>query len=496
MTSAFISPLRPFHPFHPYQAIHHSISICSTKRSISTFRKSVITMGRTVKTLVIGCGTASGYFAREYLKQRGIAKLDADDLLIIGKEKYAPYERPALSKGFLFADPPARLPGFHVCVGSGGERQPPEWYAEHGVELKLGEEVVGLDSQSKTVTLSNGESITASNAIVLATGAKPIVLSKMPGNSLKGVHYLREYDDGLALYQALKNATGKHVVVIGGGYIGLEVGAAANLMGCKVTLVFPEEHVMPRLFNRDIAHHYETFYKSKGVDLLNNGRLCKAILDDGHGNVRGILMCKDSVETEVACDLVVIGVGAVPNIGLVNGKSEFVMSNGGIQVNEHFETSVAGVYAVGDIASFPQKLYGGQLARLEHVGLARASAAHAAQCILGKKSAFEYLPFFYSRVFSLSWQFYGDSRSSDKVVTVGKFDPKLLTFWFRPVDESGSGKLKVVGVFMESPSNSDVEDMKVIATAMPVFDPKALDGVTNVEEGLKLVVTTISKASH
>lgn len=237
------------------------------------------------------------------------------EVLIVGREAVAPYERPALSKAFLFGEPPARLPGFHTSVGGGGTRQEPAWYAEHGIQLMMSEEVTAVDTKSKTVTTASGTTLTA-EFLILATGAAPVVLSRTPGHDLQGIHYLREVEDGLKLYDDLKAKKGKTCIVIGGGYIGLETAAAATLMGLKVKMIFPEASIMPRLFTPEIADKYETFYAEKGIEIHKDGRLCSEFLGNEDGHVRGVKVKKGEETEEIAGDVVIVGVGARPNTQL------------------------------------------------------------------------------------------------------------------------------------------------------------------------------------
>lgn len=387
-----------------------------------------------------------------------------------------PYERPALSKAVLMKAN-VRLPGFHTCVGGGGERQDGAWYEAKGIETKLGVRVEAVDTKSRTLTTTAGDTVTATDALILATGASPIVLSRLEGAGLKGIHYLRDNAQALGLYEALQGAIGKTVVVVGGGYIGMEVAAAAVTVGCKVKLIFPESHVMTRLFTPEIAEHYEKAYKDRGVEFLNNGRLCKAFLGNDDGHVRAVKFCKDGSDYEVAADLVVVGVGARANTSLYKEKLE-MDGRGGVVVDGSLKTSVNRVYAIGDIATFPVKQYGGRAARMEHVVNARQSAKHAVGAVLGDTSEYDYLPYFYSRVFDLSWKFYGDNTG--ECVVVGDFAPKLFAAWV----SDGT----VNGVFMEAASEEDVAGMQKIARNRPTCEIGALNAAQSADEALKMLL--------
>lgn len=403
------------------------------------------------KYVILGAGNAAGYAARQFVQ---LGDLNPNDLCIVGSEPVHPYERPALSKAVLVKEA-VRLPGFHTCVGSGGDRQPPEWYTENGIVTRLGSPVTAFDPSTKTLTIDGGDTIQATDAVILATGAEPIRLTRTEGHHFKGIHYLRDNDDAVALYDALQANIGKTVMIVGGGYIGMEVAAAAVTVGCKVKMVFPEEHIMPRLFTPEIAAHYEKVYQDKGVVLLNNGRLCKAFLGDSDGNVRGAKICEHGVQDiEEDASLVIVGVGARASTALY--KDALKMDDrGGVIVDSTLKTSADGVYAIGDIATFPLKIYDDRPVRMEHVQNARDSATHAVSAIVtGSSEPYDYLPYFYSRVFHLSWQFFGDNVG--ECIVVGDFDPQLLAIW-----AEADGNVK--GIFMESPSPDDTANMKKVA---------------------------------
>lgn len=406
--------------------------------------------------------------AREFA-ENGI---DKGDLCLIGEEPDLPYERPALSKAVLVNES-VRLPGFHTSVGGGGERQDVQWYASHGIVTKLGDRVVSVDAASRTLETASGDTIQATEALLLATGAAPIQLSMLDGSDLSGIYYLRDNAQAIVLYEALSAAKGKTVIVVGGGYIGLEVAAAAITVGCKVKMIFPEGHVMSRLFTPKIAQHYEKVYSERGVEFLKNGAVCKAFLGDDTGKVRGVRYVINNIEGDVEGDVVVVGVGARANTQLFRDQLK-LDERGGVIVDSQLRTSAPGVYAIGDIATFPLKMYGDRPARMEHVQNARESAKHAVASILGSSASYDYLPYFYSRVFDLSWKFYGDSTG--EVIVVGDFKPKLLAAW---VQDS-----VVQGVFMESASDEDTAAMQNIARIRPKIDVAKLKSGTSAEEAL------------
>jgi len=267
------------------------------------------------KYLILGGGNAAGYAARA-LVAKGVGKSEA---AIVSREEVAPYERPALSKAFLFADPPARLPGFHTCVGGGGDRQAPEWYEENGVDLILNEEIASADLGDKKLTSKAGTEF-GFDKLVIATGCSPIILSKLEGAGLKGIHYLRENADALQLYDSLQAHKGEDVLVIGGGYIGMEVAAAAAIVGCKPKMIFPDSHMMSRLFSASMADKYESFYREKGIEFYKNGYRCEAFVGDEDGNLSGVKVSLDGKEEVIPGKICIVGVGARPNSHLFSDQ--------------------------------------------------------------------------------------------------------------------------------------------------------------------------------
>ncbi|KAG6543879.1 hypothetical protein Mapa_014719 [Marchantia paleacea] len=430
--------------------------------------------------VIIGGGNAAGYAAKAFV-DNGAAE---GKVCIVAKENVAPYERPALTKAYLFPvdKSPARLPGFHTSVGGGGERQTPDWYKEKGIEVLYGTEVTGLDIDKRSLTTSSGDTISY-NKLIIATGCTASRLPEKIGGSLHGVHYIRDVEDADQLVTALQSA--KKVVVIGGGYIGLEVSAAVSAWKLDVTVVFPEQHVMPRLFTPTIAAHYEELYKKNNVKILKEVSVVK-LKSGANGEVVGVELT-DS--TTLDADLVVVGVGARPVVApfLDAGlKSEA----GAIEVDGIFNTSSPGVYAIGDVAAFPLKIYD-RRTRVEHVDHARKSATHCVESLVkGKTEAYDYLPFFYSRVFEAPgserkvwWQFYGDNVGES--VEVGNFDPKYAAFWI----ESG----RVKGVFLESGFAEEFALLPKLARQQPAIDISALKSADSVETALQIAQEALEK---
>ncbi|XVE61522.1 hypothetical protein DITRI_Ditri06bG0047000 [Diplodiscus trichospermus] len=425
---------------------------------------------KSFKYVILGGGVAAGYAAREFAKQG----VQPGELAIISKEAVAPYERPALSKGYLFPEGAARLPGFHVCVGSGGERLLPEWYKEKGIELILSTEIVKVDLPANTLVSAAGETFKY-QVLIVATGSTVIRLTDfgVQGADAKNIFYLREIDDADKLVEAIKAKKNGKAVIVGGGYIGLELGAAMKINNFDVSMVYPEPWCMPRLFTSGIAAFYEGYYANKGIKIIK-GTVAVGFTSDSNGEVKEVKL-KDGRVLEA--DIVVVGVGGRPLTILFKGQVE--EEKGGIKTDAFFKTSVPNVYAVGDVATFPLKLYN-DLRRVEHVDHARKSAEQAVNAIKASEEGksvdeYDYLPYFYSRSFDLAWQFYGDNVGD--TVLFGDNNPqspkpKFGTYWIKDG--------KVVGAFLEGGTAEENQAIAKVAKLQPPVEN--LDALAN--EGL------------
>lgn len=453
-----------------------------------------------VGTLFLGGGNAAGYFAAEF---ENIVSADptlkdsafGGSLAIVSGEEHISYERPALSKAYLAPKSPARLPGFHTCVGGGGERLDSAFYETKGIRYLLGSKATSVDAAAQTVTLADG-TVLKYKKLVIATGARPVDLAKdfkMPGavegGGAPNVLYLRSVADADRLYAALERAgaadaagsasPGARPLVIGGGYIGLELAAALVNWGLKPVVAFPEDRLLARILTPDAAAFYSKFFQLRGAE-LRPGVSVKALdkEEGGDGTVASALL---SDGTSVATSLVVVGVGARPSTELFEGEGSKIAvvkgPPGGVAVDARLRSVSApegSVWACGDVAAFPKKcLHGGaakgdeeEPTRQEHVQHARTSAAFVARDVAAGDSAsappYSYLPYYYSRIFDLGWVFYGSQGAES--VEFGSRDAEAAargekqtfgTFHLEEVESDGDLKgkrKKIVGAFLEGGS--------------------------------------------
>jgi len=272
---------------------------------------------------------------------------------------------------------------------------------------------------------------------------------------VKNVCYLRDIQDATCLVDLMAECRekGGKAVVIGGGYIGMECAAALHGNRIPVTMVFPEDYCMPRLFTPEIATFYEEYYMKKGIQ-FRKGNVLSSFESDDSGKVTAVIL-KDGSRIEAS--LVVCGIGIRPNVDLFEGQ--LTLEKGGIKVNGKMQSvSNSSVYAVGDVAAFPVPMYN-DIRRLEHVDHARKSAAHAVQAILNNKVMdYDYLPYFYSRVFTLSWQFFGDNSGQCVLFGDREFG-KFGAYWVH--------KGRVVGVFLEGGSKVEYNALAKTARERP-----------------------------
>ncbi|XP_044466846.1 monodehydroascorbate reductase 4, peroxisomal-like isoform X2 [Mangifera indica] len=376
------------------------------------------------------------------------------------RNEVAPYERPALSKGYLLPESAARLPSFHTCVGANDERLTPKWYKEHGIELVLGTSVKSADVRRQTLLTAAGETISY-KILIVATGARALRLEEfgVSGSDTENVCYLRDLADANRIVDLMQSSVGGNAVVIGGGYIGMECAASLVINKINVTMVFPEAHCMARLFTPKIASYYEDYYTTKGVKFIK-GTILSSFDIDSNGKVVAVNLRDGS---RLPVDMVVVGIGIRPNTSLFEGQ--LTLEKGGIKVNGRFQSSNCSIYAVGDVAAFPVKIFG-EIRRLEHVDSARKSARHAVAAIMepDKTGEFDYLPFFYSRVFAFSWQFYGDNAG--EVVHYGDFSQNTFgAYWV--------SKGHLVGSFLEGGTKEEYEAIAEATRLKPAIEDLA-----------------------
>ena len=440
--------------------------------------------------VVVGGGVAAGYIARAFAEAG-----EGGRLAILGAEASLPYERPALSKKYLHLQQPARLPGFHTCVGGGRALQDAAFYDAAGIAVRLGAAgtVTVTDVAARRLATRDGGVVEYATALVVATGSTAARLPASAGGDLQGVHHLRSEADFAKLLSELDALPRQppRVACVGGGYIGMEVSAGLAARGAHVTMVVPEPCVMARLFTPAMAAHYQQLYAQRGVD-IRTGESVDRIVGSAEGRAVGVRLASGAT---VDADAVVVGIGARPLLHPFEGALRSAGAPpGGILVDALLRAHGAGaapgsVFAVGDVAAFPALLSHAQVTRVEHVDHARRSAAHvAAQLLLRAPQPpqpYKYMPYFYSRVFEepgsprpVRWVFHG--FSDGEVIVVGDFAPMLAAFWV----DADDGALNAV--FLESGDAAHERQLAALCAARPKLDADALRRAQSVHAALAI----------
>jgi len=355
------------------------------------------------QTFVIVGASLAGAKAAETLRAEGFD----GRVVLIGAEEVRPYERPPLSKEYLRGEAGRDK----VYVHDAG------FYADHGIELQLGRTATGLDTSARELVLDDGASV-GYDRLLLATGAEPRRLP-VPGADLDGVVYLRTVEDSDALRARLDR--GGRVVVVGAGWIGAEVAASARTRGLEVTVLDPAAVPLERVLGTEVGAVYRDIHADRGVRMLL-GTGVEAIV--GGTSAEGV---RTSDGRELACDLVVVGVGVQPRTGLA-AEAGIAVDNG-ILVDAYLRTSAPGVYAAGDVANAEHPFYGERI-RVEHWANALNQGPAAARNMLGGADAYERLPYFFSDQYDVGMEYTGFARNWDRVVFRG--DPgsrEFIAFW-------------------------------------------------------------------
>jgi 3-phenylpropionate/trans-cinnamate dioxygenase ferredoxin reductase component len=356
-----------------------------------------------LKYIILGGGMVAGYAAKE-LAGRG---LKSGELAIISADTALPYERPPLSKGFLAGKDDETS----ILINSA------DWYREHGIEVRVDTVIERIDPNKKLLRSNSGEEFECQN-LLLATGARARKLD-VDGNNLRNVFYLRSLKDSETIRS--ESASAKEAVIIGGGFIGMEVASVLTQKGIQATLVIREDRVWSRVFTPPMSAFFEQYYTARGVRIVKEARVASL---EGKGAVQAVVFGDGK---KISCDVVVVGVGAVPVTEPVE-KSGVTVENG-IVVNEYLEAERAGIYAAGDVANYPDKIFG-KRRRVEHWDNAVSQGQHWAQVVLGEKEPFIHVPYFFSDVFDLSYELWGDPEGANETVVRGDSNTSSFSVWW------------------------------------------------------------------
>lgn len=328
-------------------------------------------------------------------------------IVLVGEEPYLPYQRPPLSKKFLAGE----------VVEARLLLRQEKFYPEHQVEVRLGTRVTAIEPGARTALLSDGERLPY-DKLVLATGSRAREVP-LPGSQLAGVHYLRTIADVKRIRENFK--PGASLVIVGAGYIGLEVAAVAVTHGLKVTVVELADQVMARIEAPQLAEFMARVHREAGVEIRCNTGV-QAF--KGDGRLRSVV---GSDGREIPADLAIVGIGIVPNIEFAAAAG--IVCDNGVMVDEYCRTSDPDVLAVGDCTNHPNPLLGRRL-RLESVHNAQEQAKTAATTILGRLEPYAQIPWFWSDQYDLKLQIVGFSSRSEQAVVRGDPDSRSFALFY------------------------------------------------------------------
>ena len=351
--------------------------------------------------VIIGAGHAAGQAAAS-LRQ---AKF-AGPITIIGDEAHVPYQRPPLSKQYLAG----------TQLADKVYLRAEKFYADKDIQLMLDTRATQIDPSTKTINLDNGETI-AYEKLLISTGSRPRKLS-IEGSDLSGIHYLRTMDDVDGIRADVK--PGANLVIVGGGYIGLEVAAVGIELGMNVHVLEMEERILQRVTTPEMSAYYHKLHTDRGVHIHTQTGV---IGFSGNGSVEKVLCGDESFDA----DIVIVGIGIIPNIEIAEEAG--IHCDNGIVVDDHCRTSDPDIYAAGDCTNHPNPLMNKRL-RLESVPNAMDQARVSTANMLGDDKVYAAIPWFWSDQYDLKLQMVGFSADGDSQVLRGDMDTHQFAIFY------------------------------------------------------------------
>jgi 3-phenylpropionate/trans-cinnamate dioxygenase ferredoxin reductase subunit len=390
------------------------------------------------KYLIIGGGLAGGR-AVENVRQ-----IDPHGTVaLVTEEPHMPYERPPLSKGYLIGK--KGLDRVYL-------KEDAAHYAEANVEVITGIRAKGVDPAARSVTLDDGR-VLEYDKLLLATGGHAWRLP-IPGSDLPGVFTLRTIEDADGIRAAAE--PGKHALVIGGGFIGSEVAASLAQLGLKVTMVFLEARLLERIVPEELGVFLHAKYEANGVRILPE---TKPDHLEGDGKVERVML--DNGET-LNVSLVVMGVGIRLNTELARDAGLALGERGAVIVDEYLRTSDPNIYAAGDIAAWPDPTFGKRL-QVEHWNVARGQGLRAGRNMAGEEKPYKTLPYFFSDLFDLSFEVWGDLTAWDQIVLRGTLESGSFALYY--FDQG-----QMVGVLAVDRPDEERKPMQALVKVRPAYE--------------------------
>jgi NADPH-dependent 2,4-dienoyl-CoA reductase/sulfur reductase-like enzyme len=356
--------------------------------------------------LIIGSGVA-GYNALKELVNLSVN----NKIIMITSDNYYPYDRPPLSKEYLRAELDRDTLFFEA----------EDFYKRSNLSVILKKKVEKIDTKEKVAILEDGDSISFNKALI-ATGGSPRKLG-INGENLRGVHYLRTLNDADEIKSEISK--GKNAVIVGGGFIGIEVASSLTMLGVKTTVIEVMPYIWSTFVDEKISNFIQKYFENRGVQFILNESV-KEI--EGDEKVKTVVLNSDK---KLDADFVLIAIGIKPNVEIAQQSG--INVNNGIIVNEHLQTNHPDIYAAGDVANIldPDS---GKRRRIEHWNNAEYTGKLAARNMLGKNESYNFISSIWSDIFDLHIESAGDTRDYDEYVIRGKFQlekPKFSIIYIK-----------------------------------------------------------------
>jgi 3-phenylpropionate/trans-cinnamate dioxygenase ferredoxin reductase subunit len=365
---------------------------------------------REVDFLLIGGGIASATAART-LREEGAE----GSIVLVGREMDAPYHRPPCSKGYLQG----------VEDRASTLLLPPAWWEENDVELLLRTSVMSVDLDERTAKLSNKEQVHFARALV-ATGAMVRRLS-VDGSGLEGIHYLRALGNSDSIRADAEQS--ERVVLVGGSYIATEVAASLTTLGKQCTMVMQEAVTLERTFGRQAGQYFMDVLRQHGVEIIGEDEV-ERFEGAGAGEAGRVRAVVTKAGRELPCDMVVAGVGAMPDVMLARKMGLELGVFGGVKCDTQLATSAPGVWAAGDMAEYDSVIHEDNI-RIEHEDVAAEQGRTAARNMLGRSVAHETVPYFFSDLADwASLEYVGPAKNWDEEITRGSIEDGSFSQWY------------------------------------------------------------------
>lgn len=403
--------------------------------------------------LIVGSGHA-GAAAAIALRQRGFA----GSIAIVGEEPELPYERPPLSKEYLSGDKP-----FDRLL-----LRPSGFWAERNIALHQGRRVVSVDPTGHCVVDSVGRAV-GYGSLVWATGGRPRRLT-CSGHDLGGVHGIRSRADVDRMVAELGTAT--RIVVIGGGYIGLEAAAVLRKLGKDVVVLEAQDRVLARVAGEPLSRFYEAEHRAHGVDVRTG--VAVSCIEERDAKACGVRLADGAL---ISCDIVIVGIGILPNVeplleaGAAGGN--------GVDVDAYCQTTLPDVFAIGDCAAHANRYAHGAVIRLESVQNANDQAMTVAKAIVGAAEPYDALPWFWSNQYDLKLQTVGLSTGYDRLIVRGTPSTRGFSVIYLRND-------RVIALDCVNSTRDYVQGKALVSASSPI----TMDGANDQTTPLKNLITT------